>query len=109
MEGLSDVGGRTEPSWQLEWGWNREQWGGQWGGSRGDSFFVKIASWNIRDGHGGGLKATARRLQQMRVPIVVLQETKRTGGRHICCTSGYTVLASDVRSEHSIGVELVWV
>ncbi len=45
---------------------------GDSGEDKGDNCAIKIATWNIHDGLGGGLEATARGLKHMNVPIAVL-------------------------------------
>eukprot|EP00957_Ditylum_brightwellii_P093064 7086099-Ditylum_brightwellii.AAC.1 len=67
-----------------------------------------IATWNIRDGRGGGLVTACRALDQMGVDIAILQETKLTADAIYTRTAdGYSIGASAARSGHQGGVALV--
>ncbi len=59
----------------------------------GESVTVAIVAWNIRSGHGGGMEAACRALDQMGVSIAVVMETKVAAGRHTRFSSGFHVLA----------------
>ena len=52
---------------------------------------ICIASISIRLRRAGGLETALRALHQEKIGIVVLQETKLTGGIHMVFSSGYKV------------------
>jgi hypothetical protein len=59
---------------------------------------VSFASFNIQSGRNGGLEGALRAIDQMRVDIGFLLETKLTGGIYTRYSSGYSVLASSATS-----------
>jgi hypothetical protein len=69
---------------------------------------VAIALFNIRSGRNGGLEAALRAMDQLRVDIGFLVETKLTGGIYTRHLSGYDVLASTATLSSSGGIALFW-
>ena len=61
---------------------------------------IRIATLNIRSGRAVGLEAALRALQQRKVNIGVLQETKLMQGIHTWHVLGCDVWATEVESRH---------
>ena len=69
---------------------------------------IPVASWNIHNGHSGGLESALRAMEALGVDIGILLETKVTGRIYTRFSSGYSVVASDAASAHQGGIALFW-
>jgi hypothetical protein len=67
-----------------------------------------MATWNIVDGRGGGLKQAAARLSQMGIGVAVLTETKFVDDWHPKTAMGYTIMSFKAASCAQGGVALAW-
>ena len=70
--------------------------------------FVRCITYNIRDGGCNNLNMALRSMQQMRVDLGFLTETKLDHEMYTkrCC--GYKVLSTKAASRHQGGVALFW-
>jgi hypothetical protein len=68
----------------------------------------KMASYNIRSGHNGGLESALQSVELMGVNFGILLETKLTKGVYMRWSSGYHVRATHVPSTWQGGISLFW-
>lgn len=66
-----------------------------------------MATYNIRNGRGGGLISALRAMERSNVDLAVLTETKLTDGIYTRESLGYRVMATNATSRHQGGVALV--
>jgi hypothetical protein len=77
--------------------------------SRADgSGSIAVATYNIRNGHNGGLESALRVMEGIGADLGILMETKVTDGIHTRNWSGYSVVASNTPSTHQGGIALFW-
>ena len=69
---------------------------------------IGLASWNIRSGRDARLAAACRSMNSLDVDIAILQETKVTDGFYPRSAEGYSIVATEAKSNRSGGVALVW-
>ncbi len=67
-----------------------------------------LAAWNIRCGRNAGLTSAAKGLEQMRVGLAVVTETKITNDRYTRLASGFKILVSKAASHNQGGIALLW-
>ena len=69
---------------------------------------IKFGTYNIRNGRNGGLEAALRGMDQAKMDLGVLQETKCTDGVYTRASAGYRVVATDAPSRHRGGIALFY-
>ncbi len=69
---------------------------------------ILFASFNIQNGHNGGLEGALRAMNQLGVDIGILLKTKLPGGIYTRYSSGYSVLALTATSVRQGGIALFW-
>jgi hypothetical protein len=67
-----------------------------------------MATWNIVDGRGMGLKQAAARLAQMGIGVAVLTKTKFVDDQYPKTAAGYTIMSLKAASCSQGGVALAW-
>ena len=69
---------------------------------------IRFGTYNIRNGHNGGLEAALRGMSQANMDRGILQETKLTDGIYTRGSAGYSVVATDALSRHRGGVAIFY-
>ena len=65
-----------------------------------------IGTYNIRNGHKGGLEVALRGMSQANMDLGLLQDTKLLDGIYTRRSAGYSVIATDAPRRHRGGVAL---
>ena len=68
---------------------------------------VMIGTLNIRDGRGGKMEMACNRLQRLLMDVMVITETKFSGGRHTHESYGYEIFATDCQNKNQGGVAII--
>ena len=64
---------------------------------------IQFRAYNIRNGCNVGLESAFRGVSQVNLDLVILRETKLTGGVYTCRSDGYSVISTDATSRHRGG------
>ena len=67
---------------------------------------IIFGTYNICNGHNGGLEAALRGMPQDNIDLGILQETKLTDGIYTRGLAGYSVVATDAPIQHHGGVAI---
>ena len=67
-----------------------------------------VATYNVLCARKNRLETACRALDSLGTPIVLLQDTKLTGGIYTRSCLGYSILASDAGNTQKGGVALLW-
>ena len=67
---------------------------------------IRFGTYNIRNGHNGGLKAALWGVSQAKMDLGILQETKLTDGIYTRGSAGYSAVVTDASSRHRGGVAI---
>ena len=67
---------------------------------------IRFSTYNIRNGHNGGLEAALRGMSQANMDLVILQETKLTDGIYTRGLAEYSIAATDAPSRHRSSVAI---
>ena len=66
----------------------------------GEEVSIIFGTYNIRNGHNGGLDSALRGMDQANMDLGIFQETKFTEGIYTCESARYQVVATDAPSRH---------
>ena len=69
---------------------------------------IRFVTYNIRNGHNGGLEVALWGMSQANMDLGILQETKLTYGIYTPGSAGYSVVATDAPSRHRGGVAIFY-
>ena len=69
---------------------------------------IRFATYNIRNGHNGGLESALRGMSQANMDLGIFQETKVTDCIYTCGSAGYSVIATDAPSRHCSGLAVFY-
>ena len=69
---------------------------------------IRFGTYNIRNGCNGGLESALQGVAQANMDLGIFQETKCTDSIHTRASAGYSVVATDVPSQHRGGVEVFY-
>ena len=61
---------------------------------------IRFGTYNIRNGHNGGLKSALRGMSKDNINLGIFHETKGTDGIYTRGSDGYSVVATDAPSRH---------
>ena len=59
---------------------------------------IRFGTYNIRNGHNGGLKSALRGMSKDNINLGIFHETKGTDGIYTRGSDGYSVVATDTPS-----------
>ena len=65
---------------------------------------IRFVTYNIRNGHNGGLESSLRGVSQANMDMGIFQETKFTDRIYTRRSAGYSVVATNAPSRHRGGV-----
>ena len=111
--GQGTAKGKLDGSEEDSRDWNRK--GVRWWGTRqstgiptGEGVPIRFGTYNIRNGHNGGLELALRGMAQANMDLGIFQETKCTDGIYTGESAGYSFVATNAPSQHRKGVAMFY-